>query len=253
MLVKRLDEYNTVILTEPLSLIITILAVIAGSTLQSISGLGLAVIASPILVLINPNFLPAPILFLGCMLSLLSCIRYRHQLYFKNITMALLGRIPGSLLGVYLLMLLPVAYFSIGFSLFILLSVLLTYRHISFCHCSRNLFFAGFFSGLMATTTSVGGPPIALVYQNTKASKLRSELGLFFLLGTLMSLGFLWGSGNISHDQIQLTLPLIPPVFVGFALSIWLDKYIKQLYLKPLIALMSLCSCGILLIKTLFT
>lgn len=240
------------ILIEPLYLVVALLVIMTGSALQSMSGLGLAVIASPILVLINPSFLPAPILALGCILSFLNCARYRHILYFRNIQPALLARIPGSLLGVYLLMILPASYFSICFSLFIIFSVMLTYRHINLGQCSRNLIIAGFFSGLMGTTTSVGGPPIALIYQNSNVNTARAELGLFFLIGTLISLGFLWGSGNISYEQIQLTLPLIPAVFIGFGLSIWLDKHFKQLYLKPLISIISLASCCVILLKTIF-
>jgi uncharacterized membrane protein YfcA len=237
---------------EPSVLIVALIAVVAGSALQSMSGFGLAVIASPILVIINPNFLPAPILALGCILSLLNCIRYRQQLHFGNIKLALLARIPGSILGILLLTLLPPIVFAIGFSLLIIFSVLLTYQRIDIHHCKRNLAIAGFFSGLMGTTTSVGGPPIALVYQNSNLSTLRAELGLFFLIGTLVSLALLFASGNVSYAQVQLTLPLVPAIFVGFGVSFYLDKYLGQRYLKPLIAVISLTSCGIILLKTFF-
>ena len=239
-------------LIEPSLFIVALLAVVAGSALQSMSGFGLAVIASPILVIINPNFLPAPILALGFILSLLNCIRYRQQLHFSNIKLALLARIPGSILGILLLALLPPIFFAIGFSLLIMLSVLLTYRRIDIHHCERNLVIAGFFSGLMGTTTSVGGPPIALVYQNSNLSTLRAELGLFFLIGTLVSLAMLFVSGNINYAQVELTLPLVPALFVGFFLSFYLDKYLGQRYLKPSIAAISLTSCGIILLKAFF-
>jgi len=239
-------------LIEPSLFIVALFAVVAGSALQSMSGFGLAVIASPILVIINPNFLPAPILALGCILSLLNCIRYRQQLHFSNIKLALVARIPGSILGILLLALLPPIFFAVGFSLLIMLSVLLTYRRIDIHHCERNLVIAGFFSGLMGTTTSVGGPPIALVYQNSNLSTLRAELGLFFLIGTLVSLAMLFVSGNINYAQVELTLPLVPALFVGFFLSFYLDKYLGQRYLKPLIATISLTSCGIILLKAFF-
>jgi uncharacterized membrane protein YfcA len=173
-------------------------------------------------------------------------------LHFSNIKLALLARIPGSILGILLLTLLPPIFFAVGFSLLIIFSVLLTYQRVDIHHCERNLVIAGFFSGLMGTTTSVGGPPIALVYQNSNLSTLRAELGLFFLIGTLVSLIMLFASGNINYAQVQLTLPLIPALFVGFGLSFYLDKYLGQRYLKPLIALISLTSCGIILLKTFF-
>jgi uncharacterized membrane protein YfcA len=239
-------------LIEPSLLIVALIAVIAGSALQSMSGFGLAVIASPVLVIINPDFLPAPILALGCLASLINCIRYRQQLHFSNIKLALLARIPGSILGIFLLAILPPTFFSISFSLLVILSVLLTYRRVNIQNCSRNLVLAGFFSGLMGTTTSVGGPPIALVYQNSKVSTARAELGLFFLIGTLVSLAMLAATDNITPTQVQLTLPLIPALFVGFGLSFWLDKHLKQHYLKPLIGAVSLTSCAIIIVKTYF-
>ena len=240
-------------LAENFPLIVAVIVVIAGSALQSISGFGLAVVASPILVLINPNFLPAPLLALGFTLSLLNCIRYRHDLNFSHIKLALLARIPGSILGIYLLSLLPTIFFSISFSLLILLSVLLNYRRIAIDHCQRNLVFAGFFSGLMATTTSVGGPPMALVYQHNRLNTVRADLGLYFLIGTLISLAVLFTSDNISEAQVWLTLPLIPALFVGFALSFFLDNYLghylAQGFLKPCIALLSIASCILILFK----
>jgi len=237
---------------DPSLLIVALIAIAAGSALQSMSGFGLAVIASPILVIINPNFLPAPILALGCILSLLNCIRYRQQLHFSNIKLALLARIPGSILGIVLLAILPPVFFAVGFSLLIIFSVLLTYRRLDIHHSKRNLVVAGFFSGLMGTTTSVGGPPIALVYQNSNICTLRAELGLFFLIGTLVSLAMLFASGNINDAHVQLTLPLVPAIFVGFGISFYLDKYLGQRYLKPLIAAISLTSCGIILLKAFF-
>lgn len=236
-------------LYESSMLIIALLAITSGAALQSMAGFGLAVVASPILLLINPSLLPAPMLILGCLLSLLNCIRYRHQLSFVNIQGALLARIPGSILGVFLLLLLPPVFLAVSFSLFIILSVVLTYHHISISNSTRNLAWAGFFSGLMATTTSVGGPPIAITYQNSNLETARAELSLYFLLGTLLSLALLLLSGNITDFQLQLTLPLTPAIFIGFAVSLYLDKYFVQDYLKPVVALLSLSSCGLILLK----
>jgi len=231
------------------SLLAALVAVTVGTAVQSLTGFGMAVIAAPILVLINPDYLPAPILALGCVLSLLNCARYRHRMHFGNTRLALSGRVPGAALGIWLLALLPQSFFFLSFSLLIILSVILSYHHFSVSQSPRNLLIAGFFSGLMGTTTSVGGPPMALAYQNSELSTARAELGLFFLLGTLMSLCFLLLSGNFSHRQLLLTLPLLPAVLAGFWLSLKLDKRFQAHYLKPLIALLSLSASAVILIK----
>lgn len=236
-------------LDNPIFLIVALIAVTIGAALQSLVGFGMALIAAPILILIEPNFLPAPILALGCFLSLLNTVNYRHKLHFGNTQIALIGRIPGSLLGVFLLTLLPLEFFYLGFSTFVVFSVLLTYRDVRVSNSPRNLFIAGFFSGLMGTTTSVGGPPIALAYQNSSPDEARAELGLFFLVGTMISLALLLIADNISYHQVQLTLPLLPAILLGFLLSRRLDKHFKPHYLKPLIATLSITLGTLIFIK----
>jgi len=237
------------IFNEPTLLIFALIAVTIAAALQSLTGLGLGVIAAPILVMIDPAFISAPILMLGLVLSLLSSFRYRKQLKFGNIGVALLGRLLGSILAILLLSLLPPLFFTLAFAFFIILSVLLSYSHFQIHYTTKNLLFGGFFSGLAGTTTSVGGPPIAMVYQNSKLSSARAELSLFFLVATIISLALLFISGNFSYYQLQLTMPLLPGVLLGFCLSLWLNKRFKIHYLKPAIALLSIASSLIILLQ----
>ncbi|KGJ89326.1 hypothetical protein ND16A_2219 [Thalassotalea sp. ND16A] len=234
---------------DPNLLILALVAVTLGAALQSLAGFGIGVIAAPILVMIDPAFISAPILMMGLVLSLLNSIHYRQQLKFGNIGVALFGRFAGSLLAVVLLLLLPPIFFTLCFAVFIMLCVLLSYSHFHIKYSPRNLFIGGFFSGLAGTTTSVGGPPIAMVYQNSDLNSTRAELGLFFLIATLISLTLLLISGNFSYHQLQLTLPLLPAIFLGFAISLWLGKRFKPNYLKPAIAILSLTSSAIIVLQ----
>lgn len=234
-------------LSDPLFLSIALLSVTLGAALQSLTGIGMAVVAAPILILIEPAFLPAPILSLGCALCILNTVRNRQSLQAGNIRLALYGRFPGVLAGVPLLALLPQPILMIGFALLIIFSVALSYRKVQLHQTPRNLVIAGFFSGMMGTTTSVGGPAIALVYQNSSPQQARAELGFYFLVGTLMSLSMLGLSGQVSGQQVSLTLQMLPAVLVGFLGSIWLDRYFKANYLKPVIALLSLSSSAMIL------
>lgn len=235
---------------DPIFLLIAFVAVTLGAALQSLAGFGLAVIAAPILVLINPEFLAAPILTFGCLASLLNTLTYRKSIQINQTKITLSGRIVGSIVGVYLLTLLAADFFAVSFAIFIMLSVMLSYRHVGLLNSPRNLVLAGFLSGVMGTTTGVGGPPIALVYQNSTLNNTRAELGVFFLVGTIVSLTLLWITGNISAEQVQLTWPLTPAVLVGFLLSRRLEKYFKPHFLKPIIAVLSLISSVIILVKT---
>jgi len=236
-------------LSEPLFLILALCIVTLGTALQGLIGFGMAIVAAPLLILIDPGYLPGPILFFGLLLSIFNTLRYRYQINWLNVKVALLGRALGSMLAIYVLSLLPRTFFSIGFAIIIIASVLLTYRQIKIPYSQHSLFIGGFFSGLMGTTTSIGGPPIALVYQYRHPTQARSELGLFFLVGTVISLLLLVLSGHYSYTQWQLTVPLLPAVAIGFIASVFLDKHFKAHYLKPVASLLSLIAGLIVLTK----
>ncbi len=238
-----------IMLTDPLILILVLTLIAGAAALQSLLGFGLGVIAAPILVLIDPAFIPAPILLLGLGLSLLSVLNNKKNIQISCISIALCGRFMGSLLAVALLLLLPPLFFTILFSILIILCVLLTYSHWQISYSAKNLFIGGFFSGLAGTSTSIGGPPIAIVYQNSNASSVRAELSIFFLISTILSLFLLIVTGNFSYYQLQLALPLLPAVLFGFLLSRRLEKYFKAHYLKPAIALLSLSACALILFQ----
>jgi len=218
---------------------IAFFVVTLAAVLQSVSGIGLALVAAPVLVLIDADFLPGPILTMGCCLSALTTWRYRRTLHLGDTLLALYGRIPGSLTGLVLLSMAPQSAISLGFGVLIIASVILSYRRVTVEASRNNLLVAGFFSGMMGTTTSVGGPPMALVYQNSDPETVRAQLGFYFLIGTGLSIMLLAVSGNYSMRQLGLVIPLVPAVILGFLMSIFWGDYLNRIHIKPLIAAVS--------------
>ena len=51
----------------------------------------------------------------------------------------------------------------------------------------KNITIAGACSGLMGTTIGIGGPPMAIVYQNSTAKNAVATLNMFFGIGALFS------------------------------------------------------------------
>jgi len=219
---------------------VAFVVVTLAAVLQSVSGIGLALVAAPLLVLLDSDFLPGPILTLGFCLSVLTSWRYRRTLHLGNTLLALYGRIPGSLAGLVLLVVASQSAISLGFGVLIIASVILSYRRVTVEASRNNLLVAGFFSGMMGTTTSVGGPPMALVYQNSDPDTVRAQLGFYFLIGTGLSIMLLAVSGNYSMRQLGLVIPLVPAVFLGFLMSIFWGDYLNRIHIKPLIAAVDL-------------
>jgi len=207
-------------LFDPLTgTLLSLLIVSLGICLQALIGIGFGLVAAPLLFLINPAFVPIPILVAGTCLSLIVVVHQRQQLQWRRILPAILARLPGAWLGAWLLLQMPAPLLGLLFGTTLLLAVLLSVVNISLPFNRLSLSLAGFSSGLIGTATSVGGPPMALVYQHQPRQQTRNELAAFFLIGTPGSILMLALQGGISDQQIELSLAILPGVGLGYLLA----------------------------------
>jgi len=80
----------------------------------------------------------------------------------------------------------------------------------------KSLFYAGFLSGFMGTSTSIGGPPMALVMQHQENDFIRANLAAFFVVSCFMSLMMLSSIGRFGMEHIIISLPLMPATLAGY-------------------------------------
>ena len=232
------------------TLAIAFVVVCLGAILQTLSGFGMALLAAPVLVLIDSEFLPAPILTLGFVLSLFNATRLRAHLDIAPIGYALVTRAIGSVLAIGLLSIMPIDWLITGFAVLIIATVALTVKTVNIQYSRRNMMIAGFLSGVIGTTTSIGGPPVAMVLQNSPLQQARAQLSLFFLISTFMSLILLSATGNFSAHQLELTVFLLPALVVGFVCANAMSARFKPQYFKPVINIVSVMASLFLLAKT---
>lgn len=94
------------------------------------------------------------------------------------------------------------ATYDIAFGSLILIAAIVSLRHGRiFRTTPATLLGAGFASGFMGTLTAVGGPPMALVYQNSDGPTVRSTLNTYFAAGALVSIGVLGAVGQFGTRE----------------------------------------------------
>jgi uncharacterized membrane protein YfcA len=190
-----------------------------GAAVQGAVGFGMALVAAPLLVLIHPAIVPGPLMVAGMALTLLVAWRERDSIDLLGVRWGLVGRVPGVALGAWLLALLPVEAMSLVVGIAVLVGVALASSGRRLAPGPRVLLGAGFVSGVFGTIASIGGPPLALVYQHETGPRLRGTLAGYFLVGGCMSLAALFGVGRFGPSQLFWTLALIPGTLLGFAAS----------------------------------
>ena len=119
--------------------------------------------ASPILILIDERFVPAPILLATWVLTTFLILRERHAIDIQGLRWAVTGRLLGTVLAAMILASLPVDLMGLVFGGLVLLGVAMSGSNLRLEPRREVLLSAGVLSALMGTIASIGGPPMALV------------------------------------------------------------------------------------------
>jgi uncharacterized membrane protein YfcA len=194
-------------------------AILFGACLQGVAGYGIGTFAAPLLFLISPALVPAPLILNAVVLTLLMLLRNRSALQLREVRFAIGGGVAGTVLAGITLALISPKGFELAFGVLILIGVLLSAGGLRPALNARNSILAGAASTYMGTITAVGGPPIALIYQSQKGPLVRANMSAFFLVASFFSLAALVASDYLGLRELQLFVVTFPGVLIGFWLS----------------------------------
>jgi uncharacterized protein len=200
-------------------LILANLAVLLGATLQGSVGFGLGFVGSPLLMLINPVFIPGPLLTSGLVLTLLLAHRNSRSIDFAEIRWAVVGRLVGVVAAALIVASISTDGLALMLGVLVLLLVGLSLSGWRFDPTRGTLLVAGTVSGFAGTIASVGAPPMAILYQHAKGPRIRGTLSAFFVIGVIMSLSALVLVGRFGLSEVSIALRLLPGLLAGFFVS----------------------------------
>ena len=198
---------------------IVAVAIILASCMQASIGFGMGMLAAPIVAIVDPGLIPGTLIMLATLLTIFVVIREHQAIDLAGTGWALAGRVPGTIAGALLLAALPERALALTLAGVVLAGVALTSTGWMPAPHRRNLVLAGATSGVLGTATAIGGPPMALVWQNTTGARLRGTMSGFFLVGSLMSIAVLTITGAVDGRTVSSFVVLTPAVAIGYALS----------------------------------
>lgn len=199
--------------------VVALVVAFFSSLVQSSFGIGGAVIAAPLLYLVNPVFAPVPILVSNVAISALAGRREWDHVQRNDLGAMLVGRFAGTLIAAWFVVVFSGAFFDIVFGLMVLGAVLLLLLGLKVAITPVTLGVSGVASGFMGTISSIGGPPIALVYRNAPIKQFRATMSMQLCLGgALSALGFAMASG-VTRELVYATLLLLPGSLLGYYAS----------------------------------
>ncbi|NQT73441.1 MAG: sulfite exporter TauE/SafE family protein [Chloroflexi bacterium] len=224
--------------------------VAVASCVQGSIGFGLAVLAAPLLVLIEPEFIPAPLILNGMILVVLLAYRERKTVDRNGVKWMAIGCVPGSAIAAVVLTVVSASGFRIMFSILVMVAVVLSAIGYSIRLTRINILTAGVLSGFMGTTSSIGGPPVALIYQNLPGDRFRGTLSTYFCVAGTFAIIALILAGRCGKDELLLALVVLPGLLIGLAFSRLTAGMLDRRSMRPAVLILSGVSAIAVLVRT---
>lgn len=195
------------------------LSLFVGCWVQTALGFGMAVIAAPIFVLLNPMWVPVALTLCALFLSILNTWNQRQHLELRALALPFITRIPGTIVGAWLLLQLNANTLQMFVACCVLLAVVISYYGAQFEYTPKRMGAAAFASGIMGTTTSIGGPPMALVMQHGNPKNVRANLSLYFAYSCTLSMCSYYAIGLLNTQLLMESMSFLPVCVLGFVLG----------------------------------
>jgi uncharacterized membrane protein YfcA len=235
-------------LTLPI-ILIAVGAMTVGCAFQAAVGLGFALVAAPVLALVDPLFVPGPLLLAGSALAAVMAHDEREAIDRPLLSVCLAGLAAGTVIGTVALQAFAGADLQRLFGIVILLAVGISLAGVSVAANLRNLLAASAVSGVMGVMAGIHGPAISLAFQNAEPKVARAMLGGYFTVAYLLAVAALFLIGAFGLPELGRTLVLLPGVAVGLAMAPVTRRYVNRDRLRVAILAIAGVSGIILVLK----
>jgi uncharacterized protein len=234
---------------DPLTLVAAFVVTVIAATVQGTVGVGFAMIAVPILSLLDPRLAPVPQVLIVLPLTVAMAWGERHSMDLTGVWWIIAGRIPGAAIGVALLAVATRRTLDIFIGVVVLgaVAVIATGFHVR--RTTATKFGAGIAAGTTGLVASIGGPPVALIYSSEEAAVIRPTLAAIFTFGVTLTVGVRFATGNITSTDLRVSLVLFPAVVMGYVISLAVKGRIPAHLVRSTILVVSAIAGAALIVR----
>jgi hypothetical protein len=218
-----------------------------GAAVHGTIGMGMALVSVPILALVDPALVPVPQMLLALVLNSFLFWRERAAVDRAGLGWVIAGRVPGAVIGAWLVAVLGTRLLSVAVAATILGAVAILASGAAFRRNGLTGFLAGVGSGVGNHVAGMGGPALALVYHRAAGPVLRSTLSIVFVVGNVINLVARAAAHQIVLADLTLAALLLPAMLLGLWSSRFLTPRVEGARLRAAILWVSgLAALGLL-------
>lgn len=227
--------------------------IFVAATLQTSSGYGFSILATPFLLILFEPFEAIQInLILSLFISLTLIYKIKNDVNYFILRRLIIGSIPGLPLGIVFFYYSNITYLKLTIGIIVLLLTILITFNFRLKQSAERDFLVGNLSGLMTTSIGMPGPPLLLYFSgtNTEKESLRATTLAFYLFIYCVSLIIqmvVVGTNKTIWLSSGIALPI---VLISLYLGQVLFNYMSQRAFQVIVILILLLTAIYLLIES---
>lgn len=230
--------------------------ILAASILQTSTGFGFSVMATPFLLLL---FSPQEAMQINIILSLVISFsliwKVRQDIDVALLKKVMIGSVVGAPFGSLLFALVDVTTFKLLIAILLIGLTILLIKNLSIQQTRSRDYGVGFISGMFTTSIGMAGPPLLLYFASTHRNKetiraVSLAYYIFIYLISLLSQVIFEGTSKMVWVYSMYALPI---VFLGLIFGQMLFTRLNQKLFRILIYVLLIAAGFILLIQTIWT
>ncbi|MCG6856906.1 MAG: sulfite exporter TauE/SafE family protein [Salaquimonas sp.] len=239
---------SDLILHSPMLAAVLAVVIFLAAIIQVTLGMGFGMMAAPLAALIDPSLVPAPVMIAGMVTACWTAWRERRDIIWREVNYGFIGRFVGIFVAILVLSsLIGNKSFLLVFGALTGLAVILSASGWRMRFNMPNLIAMSLLSGFMGTITSVGAPPLAVLYAGQPPQTSRATLSAFFAFGALVSLAAQFGTGLAGKAELIHGAMMLAPMLAGIAVAARIKSQFDRRYRLALLVVAGMASVMLIL------
>lgn len=216
-----------------IALVVGITAV--GALVHGCVGIGIGLVAGPVLVAIDPTFVPGPLLLAGQLVGLRHVRVERRHIVLPALRNGLIGLPFGLAGGLVVLVMVDERLLSliIGVAVATAAGWLLTGPRLRRSPAIEIL--AGGMVAFSSTTAALPGPPLVVAYSDMAPRAMRGTASAVMLAISIVVTASLIAAGRFGTDELALLGWLLPGVALGLLGARWLRPVLDRKWFRTFV------------------
>ena len=219
--------------------VIVVVAATVGSISQSCTGIGFGLLAGPVLVGIDADFAPGPLMAPTLLITARHVVVERHHLDRRGIVRMAIGAPVGLAGGLAVLTAISDRALTLLIGAVVVLAAVVVLSGVAPRPTSRRMIGVGALTAFTGVAAGLPGPPIAIAYHDAQPPRLRSTGSLFITVFIVVATALMVMVGEFGGREAGLSLLLVPPIIFGLFAARYIRPLIDATIFRPVILVLA--------------